>query len=419
MTACIERVLAALGLGAALLAGCGGGGADPLLDGPGRDGLLGWRIMAPDWDTADANDAMSFEWDYFMVHDEQGRFTGSIGYLIANPRDAGGLGELVPEGGNVALAGLFDGGALAEYENFGLERFSASGAERSFDAGEQDGVFGRMQPLAADGDGPDRLRLTGRSQSFAWDLTVSQAWPGLSAGPDCFAPMTGRDVGELFPDDEVWNVDMLWPRTRVSGSLTRLDADETVAVEGHGYRENSWGRWAFNMGGWDFTVVSDAEARVLFAWQSYHHRSTALDYLDLAFVEGGRLRTVQFRAAAGELGWTHPDWTYDAAARQCMPQSTRIVADNGSYRVEAEAELAGRQAPMLSDLTAATRSFVIEIQFPLVSGTIRRSDSGELLARFSGQGGGEFAVARRGEDEAEPDRQACQAWGETFSSPMP
>jgi hypothetical protein len=231
--------------------------------------------------------------------------------------------------------------------------------------------------------------------------------------------MTGRDVGELFPDDEVWNVDMLWPRTRVSGSLTRLDADETVAVEGHGYRENSWGRWAFNMGGWDFTVVSDAEARVLFAWQSYHHRSTALDYLDLAFVEGGRLRTVQFRAAAGELGWTHPDWTYDAAARQCMPQSTRIVADNGSYRVEAEAELAGRQAPMLSDLTAATRSFVIEIQFPLVSGTIRRSDSGELLARFSGQGGGEFAVARRGEDEAEPDRQACQAWGETFSSPMP
>ncbi len=401
-------------------AGCGSGShKDPLLEGPGRDGLRGWNILADTWDVDDPNDAMSFEWDYFMIHDAAGRFTGSIGYLIANPRDAGGLGELVPKGGNVAVAGLFDEGALAEYVNFGLQGFSASGSERAFSAAAEGGLTGAMLPqAAADGD-PGRLGLTGRSESFAWDLEVSQDWPGLSEAEDCFHPMTGTDVGELFPDSEIWNVDMLWPRTRVTGSLTRLDTDETLAVDGHGYRENSWGRWAFNMGGWDFAVVSDADARVLFAWQSYHHRSEALDYLDLAFIEGGQLRTIQFKAARGELGWEHPDWIYDAAARQCMPASTRVVADNGTYRVEAQADLEGRQAPMLSDLTAATRGFVIEIQFPLVSGTITRSDTGEVLATFAGQGGGEFAVARRDEQAEVPDAEECRSWGQQFASPLP
>ena len=404
-----------------ILASCASATSPGPMDvGTGRDGLAGWNILSPDYVKESDVDMLSFEWDYFMVHDEGGRFTGSIGYLIANPRNsgAGGLGDLVPKGGNVAVAGMFDGKApVAEYRNFGLDGFQAGATERSFSATDAaTGQSAKMTPVRAAGGEPDHLLLEGRTANFEWSLTVREDWPALSGGTSTFSPMQGTDVGTFFPG-EVWNVNMLWPRTRVEGSITRTDTKEVFLVSGHGYRENSWGRWAFNLGGWDFAVVSDVAANVAWAWQSYHPNSVMLDYLDLGFVENGKVVLQQFKATAGELGWSHGAWKFDPVARQCMPQDTTVRAQNATYRVEAQVTLGADQVPMLSDATEATKAFVIEIQFPKVAGTLTRRDTGAVVATFSGQGGGEFSNLRASVD-AMSDAD-CDKFGAAFASPMP
>jgi hypothetical protein len=398
--------------------GDGTGAIDLLRVGTPRDGLIGWNIVSPSFEQPNDADVLSFEWDYFMVHDAKGAFTGSVGYLFANPRNAGegGLGDLVPKGGNVAIAGRFDDGVqVADYRNFGLGASSISSMERSFDAqvGEE---FGRMTPQRGQQGEADRLLLEGKTDEFSWELTVTQDWPALSSSDHVFAPEGSDDVGAMMPGEN-WNVNMLWPRTKVSGVITRRVGGEQVSVEGHGYRENSWGRWAFNLGGWDFAVVSDEAAGVSWAWQTYHKKSTNLDYLDVGFVDGGAVVLEQFRMSEGQLGWKHPSWAFDSVARQCTPVSTVVVGQNERYRVEANLDLRGRQVPMLSDATSATKQYVIMIQFPMVEGVILRRADGGVVATFSGQGGGEFSTSRSTRESMTDEE--CVAWGEEYAAPMP
>ncbi len=395
-----------------------------LNQGEGRNGLHGWRILESEYERSDPADFLSFEWDYFMVHNDDGRFTGSVGYLIANPGNSSfsGLEDLVPQGGNVAIAARFDQDDLvAEYRNFGTEGYTASADERSFSARDDaEGYWGKMTPLTASEGEADTLVLEGATDRVEWNLSVSQDWPALSSSRDLFVPVQDAQIGSLNIEgiEEQWNVDMLWPRTRIEGSITNLETDEEYAVAGHGYRENAWGRWAFNLGGWDFAVVSDADAQVACAWQSYHFTSTKLDFLDLAFVESGEIRMEHFTADDGEFGWHHPSWRYDATARQCVPLNTKVVAANARYRVEVTAAIDDDQVPMLSDLTSATEMFVIVIQFPWLEGTITDLETDETID-FEGQGGGEFATARRDPEFDPPNDEACAAFGEQFASPLP
>lgn len=383
----------------------------------GRDGLAGWHTLGPDFLDDSELDGMSFEWDYFMVHDEKAGFTGSIGYLIANPRRLDDLfGNQVPKGANVAVAGRWpDGTISSEYVNFGYEGFQAGDQARSLSAGPlASTAFARMTPDPA----TNRLRLEGRTDKAAWDLTVAQGWPALSVNAAQFVPVRDAALGKLSPADEHWNVNMVWPYTRVTGTLTNLATDTVLTLDGHGYRENSWGRWAFNMGGWDFAVVGDKAAGVMWAWQTYHFDSTTLDYLDFAIQRDGALDFQTFRAADGELGWRHDGWRWDAQATQCVPRDALVIAQNAKYRVEAHVDVGDHSAPMLSDATDATKAYVIFILFPTVSGTVTDRITGDVVATFSGLGGGEFATARS--DGPARTEAECAAWGtETYSSPMP
>lgn len=386
---------------------------------PGTDGLIGWRILQPEFEAPSDVDGMSFEWDYFMIHNEDGAFTGSIGYLIANPRKVDDLfGKSVPQGANVAVAGAWNQAApLAEYRNFGYNWEGVDGEDRSlfaFEEGTGDsGEFARMTPNFED----NSLRLEGRTSGFEWDIVVRQDWKELSLSEECFVPVHDTTLGVLAPTKEHWNVNMLWPYTRVTGTLTRRDTGVTTVIDGHGYRENSWGRWAFNLGGWDFAVVGDRDAQVMWAWQTYHYESQLLDYLDVGFMDKGQWKLVTFRADRQELGWKHHAWRFDAVARQCVPKDATVVAVNGDYRVEAQVDVGQAEVPMLSDATAATKEYVIFILFPMVTGTITRVGTGEVVATFSGQGGGEFSVARS--TETQKSDQACSDWGAQFSSPFP
>lgn len=397
---------------------------DLLNQGEGRDGLYGWHILGSEFARSDPADFLSFEWDYFMVHSDDGRFTGSVGYLIANPRNSSfvGLEDFVPQGGNVAIAARLDQkDFIAEYRNFGPDKYSASADERSFSArDETEGYWGKMTPVTASEEEPDTLVLEGATDTFEWNLAVSQDWPGLSSSRELFIPVHDAEIStlDIAELEEEWNVDTPWPRTRVEGSITHVNSGRQYAVAGHGYRENAWGRWAFNLGGWDFAAVSDADAQVICAWQTYHFTSTKLDYLDLAFVEDGEIRQQHFTADKGEFGWHHPSWGYDSTARQCVPRSTKVVAANTRYRVEVTVKIDDNQVPLLSDLTPATEGFVIVVDFPWLEGTITNLATNKSID-FEGQGGGEFATARRDADDDPPTDQACAQFGEQFSSPLP
>lgn len=376
--------------------------------------LGGWNILQQEYVDARLLDGFSLEWDYFMIHDADEDFTGIIGLVLADPR--GRLGDpqpneiiqfdLMPSGGNVAVAGQFaDGQRISNFKDFGIAATTASATERTFEA-SGGGEFATMAPTEDGG-----LHLVGQSADVAYDLVVHQDWVDRPA----FEPRTAHDVATI--PGEFWTVNMLWPRTRVTGTITRLTDNTTYDIDGHGYRENSWGRWAFVLGGWDFGIVSDDSTGVQWAWQSYHKGET-LDMLDVSFYDQGELQSIRFERSEGDLGWKHDSWRWERKARQCMPRNTRLVADNGDYRVEAYIDIGNDQIPLLSNATIVTSVYVIQEWFPVITGTITNLNTGEVVTSFAGRAGGEISYLK----SALPWRSTlgCTLWGRTlYRAPMP
>lgn len=404
-----------------------------------------------------------FEWDYWMIHNEDGAFNGSVGYLIANPDDlvpggalGGALPKFVPGGGNVAIAGKFEGvGMRADYENFdhiptdpatadvcvstyspveshfptGIsadELTYATNHRYFYGENQTDGYMGRMHALA---DGS--MQLTGRTGEFRWDLNARMDWDWLVQAPGVFTelfdtqiedqlaipPVWGIPIGPQAMAQE-WHVNMLWPRTKITGVIEALDNSgnpvETIDIDAHGYRENSWGRWAFNQGGWDFGTVSDQDAQVMFGWQSYYPKSDRMDFIDVGFVEETEEKLVRFEGQEDQVGWIHDNWTYDATSFRCVPTNTRVVGVNEDYVVQARFDIGENFFPMLSAATEIAEKYVIVIQIPTITnGKIFRRSDGQLLAQFEGTGGGEFSGPRDLSDEVLVNRdltdQQCEA----------
>jgi hypothetical protein len=399
-----------------------------LSSGTGRavctDGLEGWYVLSEQYqqEVPKFMDGITFQWDYFMVHDAA--FTGSVGYVVADPRER--LVGLMPSGGNAAIAGKFiaTGQIIADYMNFGTGAWASPGSKgymakadiREFHA-EKDPYYAHIIPVRE----TETLILRGHTQKFEWDLAVTQDW-SERCDPDyvnTFPVVTGYDLG-FFPllHLQHWSVDMNWLRTRVKGYIKNLTTNppETIPIDGHGYREQAWGPWAFNFSGWDFAVVSNSTSQVQWALQTYHDSET-LDYLDVSFFDNG-LKVVRFKTENGELGWYHTAWKFDRDARQCVPTDMTVVAQNKDYIVEASVAIGDDQVPMLSDLTPVTSQYVIVCRFPQIWGTIKRRSTGDTVASFSGQGGGEFSIPRRPEGEVLSDAE-CGIWGRRFSAPLP
>ena len=359
-------------------------------DGSVSHALGGWNVLQPEYRRFHLLDGLSLEWDYFMIHDKHDRFTGSVGYLISDPRGRLGgrtwLPDLVPSGLNAAIAGSFHGeDDVAEFHSFGLKDSSYSSRVRSAQ-GQQGNYYATITPVSSDSTTLDSLLLEGRTAGFQWSLQVTQDWSERGG----FEPMSSSDVG-LLPGEH-WTVEMLWPRTRVTGSITNLKTGQTTDIDGHGYRENSWGRWAFITGGWDFGILSDEQSGVQWAWQTYHFRSHNLDFVDLSFYHDAELKNLRF--AQDQISWYHTQWSFDEQAHQCTPQNVYVVAQNEDYRVEVTGVIGGDQIAMLSDITPITASYVIMIQFPTFSGQIIDRHSGQVITSFAGRGGGEFSLMR-------------------------
>jgi hypothetical protein len=386
----------------------------------------GWNILREPYLEPNLLDGFAFEWQYFMVHDARQQFTGSIGYVLADPR--GHLGEVsplslvdaftrkllplsvMPSGANIALAGQWgDGSQFANYERFDRD-YEASLSDKSFNA-ESARTGSRVQLLeqATGADPIGSFRLKGETRDAAWDLVVTpDALFGDAAGE--FSRMSGTDVGYL--PGEQWNVHMEWPRTRVVGTMTNRATNQTYPIDGHGYRENSWGRWNFAFDGWTFSVVSDRSNRVEWAWQTYH-KSKSMDWLDVRFEDGGATVSRRFFAHTGQLRWNLNDWFFHSEAHQCVPNAVEVVGEDVDYRIRASYDLTDRQLPMLSTATPLTSIYVIMIHMPYIKGVIENVRTGAVVARFEGQGGGEFSTTRSLWSTL--SARQCAAWGQRFN----
>ena len=198
------------------------------------------------------------------------------------------------------------------------------------------------------------------------------------------SPISDSDMNALLPGQK-WVVDALWPRAKVTGTILNELTGENFRINGKGYRENSWGRYAMPLDGWDFLVFNAKTlGGVEFVLQSYHH-SKKLDFLDITFMQEGRVKSSRFLAQKGELKWSHEKWEWDERARQCIPTDWRIEAQNSEIFFEAKGEmpLPSAQAPFLSNATLGTDVFFIQEQYPEIQGRIVNKSNSETVATFS------------------------------------
>ncbi len=385
------------------------------------DPLGGWQILAEDFDTSSYLDIIAYEWDYYMIHDARSGFYGIIGYLISNPR--GRLSDLVqvlPDGGNIAIVGRREGEKpVAQYINFGLDNYQASSEERFFDAQLPDGTdFGRQTPLRGGAfDGSDAMRIEGRCSLYSWDLVISQDWADRNT--DEVRPTVGTDIGHL--PEEIWTVDVIWPRTVVRGTITDLSTGETIDIDGHGYRENSWGRYLLTPDGWDFYVFSEdrddlaaagipEDEGVSMVVQTYH-KSELLDFTDISFYDDGELKNLRFEAAQGEMSWWHPHWQWDNESWQCVPLDAQFDLEDEDYRIEVDVTIGlENERPILSDITLPVARYFIQELFPHYEGRIVNKHTGRLVREFSGHGGGEFSFYKSARLWPAPT-PLCNWWG--------
>lgn len=370
----------------------------------------GWNILQDEYLGNDLLDGVSLEWEYFMVHDHG--FTGIIGYVLADPRERLGGDALIkamPSGMNLAIAGKWaDGRMVSNFVNFKPDETQVGKDSMTVEARSGDN-WCTLVPFPEEG----RLLLEGETDGVAFSLFVEQGWPerngvGLDEnGHGPFAPARGEDVGVV--PGEHWTVNMIWPRTLVVGSMTDLVGENDYEIDGHGYRENSWGRWTFVTDGWDFAILSDEQSGVQWSWQSYHNSAT-MDFLDVSFIENGEIKAVQFEGKEGELGWSHSSWSFNDAARQCAPNNAVVEAANDEYYVRAEITIPD-QIPLLSDATPVTAVYAIMEWFPTIEGTIMRQDTGEVVASFKGVAGGEISFIKSLFGWV-PD-SVCKYWGQS------
>lgn len=393
-----------------------------------RDPLGPWEVLGPAYQASDPLDLASYEWEYFTIQNEDGSFVGVVGYVLADPRGSGANGiALVPAGGNVAVSGKRPGeSAKAEFMTFGLANTTASSTEKLlYVADPNSDHYAILEPAPGATSANPALTLQGRSAEYEWDLEVTPDFveylPLKEQGPDAaFSAVRGDDVGVLAA--EHWTVDAVWPRTRVTGSMTIRSSGQVIPIAAKGYRENSFGRYLLSLDGWDFAVFSDTQKRVQTMFQTYH-RSSVIDYFDIAFPdETGQLQNVRFRPSRNELGWYHPSWNFDKRAKQCVPENTWMIADNGEFRVEMSVDMSAAAsvpyAPFLDNSTIGTAVFFIMEQYPVLNGVVRRADTGAVVTTFSGQGGGEFAFHK----SVFSNRSRLGCWlsfAPTYSHPFP
>lgn len=381
-----------------------------------------WHIISPNYPQNHPLDVLSFEWDYYMIHDKNSGFYGILGYLVSNPRGRlKNVARLLPDGGNVAFIGFMNGKTTqANFINFGSQITLPSLNDFSLFLG--DAVAGNYAvstnlPTGSP-EGKPAMLLEGRTSDFQWDSLVWQDWSERELPTP--RAVVGKDIGVL--PGEVWTVDALWPRTRVRGTVIHRQTNQQFNIDAHGYRENSWGRYNVISDGWDFYVFSEDAADLAAKGQregvsvvvQTYHKSRELDFADVGFVDGDHAVSQRFFGKNGEMKLKHTGWFWSEKANQCVPAKTDVVLENSSYMVRIAASMPEhRQATLLSRVTFPVSLYFIQNLFPEYQGEIIEKSTGKIVATFSGAGAAEFSYPKS-PSPIPLSSDACRIWGKAF-----
>jgi len=396
-----------------------------------KDPYTGWHVLSDDYAQPNYIDGFSLEWDYYAFTNLDGKFTGTIGITINDPRahlgnDSGWVvpgvfPSLQPSGGNAAIIGRFaDGTKKAEFLHFGLFNGTTKTAGkdlRTFDCTMDNGTgYSRQYPLPDGAGGYAGIQLEGESPTMQWNLTVTPLWPERIADRGKTWRI-GDDVGVL--PAEHFTVNSIWLSIQVKGTITRKNLHETLEIDAIGYREDSFGRYAFVTGGWDFTFGLDPVNKTEFMIQTFYPFSKKLDFMYVQFEHDGQDVFREFRADKGQLGWEHPEWHWNDAAKICHPSTTKIVAEDSDYIVEITADIEQEYAPILSDITIMTKLYVITELMPDFVGTVKEKATGKTVAVLNGTGGGEFSTLRNLSGLQPTDGMCTSTFKPFFRMPFP
>ena len=329
---------------------------------------MGWAIDASPKDDAyhymanGVDDQLYNEWWYFDVADNDTRFL--VVYLLSDPENISSARKI-----QVQAVAMQEGRPHA----MGLHESRGYGGDRNspmFDI-DKSGFSTEEEP---------NLRVWGEVEDSAtgdpirWDLVYQPA-----ASP-WFAIPVQAHIGHLKGDWMKWLVYM--PTARVTGTLTI--GNRTKSLQGTGYHEHAWGRFALS----DPQII---RASV----------SVPLDSFSLAFAEIRGEQRVAFLGIEkdgksiafrdNQIKLNYSNYSFDNATAAVFPQAYHVAADNGDYSLDLAVNVIKSVATTL-DYLPPLPSVLIFQQVSIMQGTLE-TKSGESFS-FQDKGFSGFTAPR-------------------------
>lgn len=331
---------------------------------------IGWAVDASPKDDAyhymanGVDDQLYNEWWYFDVADNDSQF--QVVYLLSDPDNISSARKI-----QVQAVAMQDGRPHA----MGVHQSRGYGGDRNspmFDI-DKSGFSTEEEPnLRVWGEVED----SATGETIRWDLVYQP-----TASPWFSIPVQAH-IGHLKSDWMKWLVYM--PSAQVTGTLTI--GNMTKSLQGTGYHDHAWGRFA----------LSDPQI-------TRASVSVPLDGFCLAFAEILGEQRVAFLGIEKDgksivfkdmqIKINYSNYAFDNVTAAVFPQAYHVEADNGDYSLDLAVDVQKSAATAL-DYQPPLPSVLIFQQVSILQGTLK-SKSGEKFS-FKKQGFSGFTTQEIG-----------------------
>ncbi len=207
---------------------------------------------------------------------------------------------------------------------------------------------------------------SGTAPSIKWDLNYQPAtspWFGI--------PVQSH-IGHLKGDWMKWLVYM--PSANVSGSIV-VD-NKTLGIDGVGYHDHCWGRWALNdpSSVWLETSIPQEGFSLALADIAGEQKNT---FLGIKYA--GKI--IKFSGKQVKLNLSGFD--FDPGTGRIYPEKYEVVAENGEFRLDLMAK-ARKSVPLRLDYLKPAPSLLIFAQVADLQGVLKHKNGEEY--QFNGAG---------------------------------
>ena len=306
------------------------------------------------------DDQIYNEWWYFNGIDNDTQFM--ILYLVSDPENLTGSRKLqswavVLEDGKSPVIGVRQSRGFGGDFNSPTFDLDQSGFSPSDSSGIM--IHGSI-PKKGTADAPSSIK---------WDLDYQ---PSLAPW---FGIPVQSHIGHLKGDWMKWLVYM--PSANVSGSIV-VD-NQTLNIDGVGYHDHCWGRWALNdpTSVWLETSNPVEGFSISLAEIAGEQKNT---FMGLKYND----KTVAFSSKQVKLNVT--DFAFDPGTGVVYPAKYEVVAENGEYRLDLMAKVK-KSVPIRLDYQPPAPSLVVFGQVADLQGVLKEKNGGEYqfdAAGFTG-----------------------------------